>query len=42
MFWDFDDRMYMVHKDLDDRLWGTSVMPEIWRRLCLNLAELFR
>lgn len=42
MFWDFDDRMYMVHKDLDDRLWGISVMSEIWRRLCFNLAELVR
>lgn len=42
MFWDFDDRMYMVHKDLGDRLWGTSVMSEIWRRLCFNLAELVR
>jgi glycerophosphoryl diester phosphodiesterase len=42
MFWDFDDRMYVVHKDLGDRLWGTSVMSEIWRRLCFNLAELVR
>ena len=40
MFWDFDDRMYVVHKDLGDRLWGTSVISEIWRRLCFNLAEL--
>ena len=22
MFWDFDDRMYLVHKDRTDRLWG--------------------
>ncbi len=42
MFWDFDDRMYMVHKDLGDRLWGTSVMSEIWRRLCFNLIEMVR
>jgi glycerophosphoryl diester phosphodiesterase len=40
MFWDFDDRMYLVHKDLGDRLWGTSVLSEIWRRLCFNLIEL--
>jgi glycerophosphoryl diester phosphodiesterase len=40
MFWDFDDRMYLVHKDLGDRLWGTSTLSEIWRRLCFNLAEL--
>ena len=24
MFWDFDDTMYIVHKDLSDRLWGDS------------------
>jgi hypothetical protein len=40
MFWDFDDRMYMVHKDLADRLWGASVLSEIWRRLCFALANL--
>lgn len=24
VFWDFDDRMVLVHRDLGDRLWGTS------------------
>ena len=24
VFWDFDDSMYLVHKDLGDRLWGDS------------------
>ena len=24
MFWDFDDRMVLVHRDPGDRLWGTS------------------
>ena len=24
VFWDFDDTMYLVHKDLSDRLWGES------------------
>jgi glycerophosphoryl diester phosphodiesterase len=24
VFWDFDDTMYIVHKDLSDRLWGDS------------------
>lgn len=23
VFWDFDDRMYLVHRDPGDRLWGT-------------------
>ncbi len=26
MFWDFDDRMYLVHKDWTDRLWGDSFL----------------
>ena len=38
-FWNFDDRMYVMHKDLGDRLWGTSVMSEIWRRRCFNLVD---
>jgi glycerophosphoryl diester phosphodiesterase len=24
VFWDFDDTIFIVHKDLSDRLWGTS------------------
>lgn len=24
VFWDFDDTMYLVHKDLSDRIWGNS------------------
>jgi glycerophosphoryl diester phosphodiesterase len=24
VFWDFDDTMYIVHKDISDRLWGES------------------
>jgi len=24
VFWDFDDTMYVIHKDLSDRLWGDS------------------
>ncbi len=24
MFWDFDDEMYLVHKDVSDRLWSES------------------
>ncbi len=26
VFWDFDDTMYVVHKDLSDRLWGDSLL----------------
>ena len=25
VFWDFDDAMYLVHKDLSDRLWGDAL-----------------
>jgi glycerophosphoryl diester phosphodiesterase len=42
MFWDFDDRMYLVHKDLADRMWGSSAAAEIGQRLWFNMAELFR
>ncbi len=33
VFWNFDDRIYVVHKDLDDRLWGESVIADYWQRL---------
>jgi glycerophosphoryl diester phosphodiesterase len=32
VFWDFDDRMYLVHKDFSDRLWGDSWWTELARR----------
>ena len=28
MFWDFDDRMYLVHKDPGDRLWGRGLVSD--------------
>ena len=28
VFWDFDDTMYIVHKDMSDRLWGDSSIKE--------------
>ena len=31
IFWNFDDRMYLIHKDPGDRLWGTSVFAETWQ-----------
>ena len=37
VFWDFDDRMYLVHKDLSDRLWGTGALSEFGRRLRYHL-----
>ena len=33
MFWDFDDNMYLVRKNYHDRLWGTSVIANLWQRI---------
>jgi len=33
IFWDFDDRMYLVHKDPGDRLWGKAPSSENLRAL---------
>lgn len=32
-FWDFDDKMYIVHKDSSDRLWGESRMKAFSKSL---------
>lgn len=42
MFWDFDDTMFIVHKDLSDRLWGTSVFKAFFRNLRFKIGSLFR
>ncbi|HER62612.1 MAG TPA: hypothetical protein ENO11_01365 [Desulfobacteraceae bacterium] len=31
VFWDFDDKMYLVHKDISDRLWGDSGIKALLR-----------
>ncbi|MBN2281514.1 MAG: hypothetical protein JXQ65_13110 [Candidatus Marinimicrobia bacterium] len=31
IFWNFDDRMFLVHKDPADRLWGSSLLQETWK-----------
>jgi hypothetical protein len=33
VFWDFDDTMYIVHKDMSDRLWGDSAIKEFGKVL---------
>lgn len=33
MFWDFDDMMYLVHKDMSDRLWGDSWCTTLCKKL---------
>lgn len=37
IFWDFDDRMYLVHKDPSDRLWGTAMLSELGHRFLYSL-----
>lgn len=37
VFWDFDDTMYLVHKDGGDRLWGESGFKNVLRQSRYNL-----
>lgn len=41
MFWDFDDTIFMVHKDLSDRLWGTSSIRAFCQYLNDKLVSCF-
>jgi glycerophosphoryl diester phosphodiesterase len=41
VFWDFDDSMYLVHKDLGDRLWGDSIFPALARHLRYAFLSIF-
>ena len=36
IFWDFDDAIYLVHKDWNDRLWGDSMAQEFRKRLAFK------
>jgi glycerophosphoryl diester phosphodiesterase len=38
VFWDFDDTMYIVHKDFSDRLWGDSWFKTVYGFLRFKLA----
>jgi glycerophosphoryl diester phosphodiesterase len=38
VFWDFDDTMYIVHKDLSDRLWGDSGIKTFFQLLRYKLS----
>ncbi len=33
IFWDFEDHMYLVREDYHDRLWGTSVIGDLWQKI---------
>jgi glycerophosphoryl diester phosphodiesterase len=42
VFWDFDDTMYIVHKDLSDRLWGDSGIRTFWQFVRYKFVSAFR
>ena len=42
VFWDFDDNMYIVHKDFSDRLWGDSVIRTFFQFVQYKLASTFQ
>ena len=41
VFWDFGDTMYVVHKDISDRLWGDSGIRTFFQSVRYSLASLF-
>ena len=42
VFWDFDDTMYIVHKDFSDRLWGDSLIRTFFQFVQYKLASAFQ
>jgi glycerophosphoryl diester phosphodiesterase len=42
VFWDFGDTMYIVHKDLSDRLWGDSFFRTILEYVQYKIASVFQ
>jgi len=42
VFWDFDDSMYVVHKDLSDRLWGDSAFKTLCQSAGYKLTWPYR
>lgn len=41
VFWDFDDNIFIVHKDFSDRLWGDSFLGSAFKRLRFRMASFF-
>jgi len=42
VFWDFNDTMYIVHKDISDRLWGDSGIRTFWQFVRYKFASVFQ
>jgi len=41
VFWDFDDTMFIVHKDNNDRMWGESYVRTLMKSLRYKFYSLF-
>ena len=41
VFWDFDDAIYLVHKNFSDRLWGHSAIRTVYENLKYRIFSLF-
>ncbi|MDD4735176.1 MAG: glycerophosphodiester phosphodiesterase family protein [Kiritimatiellae bacterium] len=37
VFWDFEDGIFLVHKDGSDRLWGTSAIANKWQQFLFRV-----
>jgi len=42
VFWDFEDTIYIVHKDLSDRLWGDSFVKTFFQFVRYKLVSAFQ
>lgn len=42
VFWDFDDNIYVVHKDTGDRIWGDSAIKTFFRFVRYTIFSLFQ
>lgn len=42
VFWDFDDSMYILHKDFSDRLWGQSAFSNFWEGVRYKTSRLWQ
>jgi glycerophosphoryl diester phosphodiesterase len=42
VFWDFDDTIYIIHKDLSDRLWGNSGIRTFCQLVQYRLSSSFQ
>ena len=41
VFWDFDDTMFVVHKNTSDRLWGDSYLNTVFKSLHYKMCSWF-